>query len=132
LSRLKYARSILKGNETGNALLDQLINEIPIKENLKGIPSLWYMPLVGVDNFFDGFGFSRYRKRFCWERTPLDDFEDGIDLRRPLLPYLEKLNKTLPKKWDNKMKRYVRNDDWLIWDFQQGEGKRTEVSEAYI
>ena len=129
---LNKLRNNLKGNETGNALLDQLINEIPIKENPKGIPSLWYMPLVGVDNFFDGFGFSRYRKRFGWERTPLDDFEDGIDLRRPLLPYLEKLNKTLPKKWDNKMKRYVRNDDWLIWDFQQGEGKRTEVSETYI
>ena len=50
--------------------------EIPIKENLGGSPSLWYIPLVGGENFFDGFGFARYRKRFNWQRVDMDDREE--------------------------------------------------------
>jgi hypothetical protein len=37
----------------GQAKLD-----VPIKPNPRAIPSLWYMPLVGSGNFFDGFGFA--------------------------------------------------------------------------
>jgi hypothetical protein len=37
---------------------------------------------------------------------------------RPLLPFLEQLDRRLPQKWDNKRKTYVRNDDWLLWNIQ--------------
>jgi hypothetical protein len=39
-----------------------------------------------------------------------------------LLPFLEARNKELPKKWDDKLKRFVRDDDWMLWDIQ-ADGK---------
>jgi hypothetical protein len=97
-------------------LLDQLEQEVPIKPNPPGVPSLWYMPLVGGENFFDGFGFNlpQYRERYQWKTTLLDEREMKAPPKRPLLPFLEGVNKELPKKWDNKLKRYTRNDDWLL------------------
>lgn len=126
-------REHLKGDRKGTRLLEQLATEVPVKENPRGIPSLWYMPLVGGDNetFFDGFGFSRYRKRFGWKRIPLDDREDACELKRPLLPFLESLNKELPRKWDNRRKRYVPNDDWLLWDLRKKRDGGTEVLGAH-
>ncbi len=113
----------------GKKLLDQLKNELPIKTNPRGIPSLWYMPLVGGENFFDGFGFQlpEYRRRRNWNGTPIDERERRRPPTRPLLPFLEKLSRRLPAKWDNKRKRYVRNDDWLLWNIQS-DGK---VEEPY-
>ncbi len=108
----------LAGDAEGEQLLEQLINEVPIKENPRGIPSLWYMPLVGGESFFDGFGFAKYRERFGWERSPLDDREDACKLERPLLPFLEELNRKLPEKWDNAKGKYVPNDDWLLWNLR--------------
>lgn len=120
-------RSHLADDRVGIELLDKLKNELPIKPNERGIPSLWYMPLVGGENFFDGFGFetSKYRKRHGWTRTPLDEVERRRPPVRPLLPYLERLSERLPQKWDNRTKRYVRNDDWLLWDIQR-DGKIEE------
>ncbi len=112
----------LKNDAGGTKLLDQLITDVPIKENPQGIPSLWYMPLVGGESFFDGFGFSKYQKQFGWKKIPLDDREDSLRLKRPLLPFLENLNKELPKKWDNRLKCYVRNDDLLLWDLRKKDG----------
>lgn len=129
---LSKLRERLKEDTEGTELLDQLITEIPIKENMRGIPSLWYMTLVGGEYFFDGFGFAKYRRRFGWKRIPLDDREDAQELKRPLLPFLEKLNKQLPKKWDNRLKHYVRNDDWLLWDLRRKKGGGTEVSRPHI
>ena len=117
-STLKRLKDHLKGDVNGEKLLDEFIAESGVKENPKGIPSLWYMPLVGGEYFFDGFGFAPYRKQFKWKRIPLDDHEDRYEIRNPLLPYLEKLNSKLPKKWDNKFNRFVRNDDWLLWHFK--------------
>lgn len=128
---LNKLREHLKGDIKGKKLLDMLEAEVPIKENPMGIPSLWYMPLVGSENFFDGFGFDKYRRRFDWKKIPLDEREDAIKLKHPLLPFLEKLNKKLPKKWDNRMKRYVRNDDWLLWDLRVKRSGGTEVSRAH-
>jgi hypothetical protein len=104
----------------GMRLLNKLKDELPIKSNERGIPSLWYMPLVGGENFFDGFGFQlpAYRKRYGWNGTAIDENERKRPPSRPLLPFLEALNKELPKKWDNKLKRFVRNDDWILWDIQ--------------
>ena len=111
----------------GTELLEKLKNELPIKPNPKGIPSLWYMPLVGGENFFDGFGFneSKYRKKLGWTETQLDRLEERRPPKRPLLPALERLNERLPEKWDKRLKKYVRNDDWLLWDIQP-DGKIEE------
>lgn len=121
---LRKLRAHLASDATGAAMLDELVNEVPVKENPQGIPSLWYMPLVGSENFFDGFGFAPLRKEFGWvDPTPLDAAEERRPPVRPLLPFLRELNRELPQKWDNRQKRFVRNDDWMLWDLQ--EVKRT-------
>ena len=117
---LDELRGHLKNDTKALGLLEQLANAVPVKENPLGIPSSWYMTLVGGEGFFDGFGFKAYRRRFQWRRIPLDDREDSQEPKRPLLPFLEKLDQHLPKKWDNKRKRYVINDDWLLWDLKTG------------
>ena len=113
---LEKLRTHLALDPDGIKLLEQLEMEVPIKPNALGVPSLWYMPLVGGEHFFDGFGFYYYCDRFKWEESPLDAKERERQLENPLLPFLEKLNQELPKKWDNRWKKYVRNDDWLLWD----------------
>jgi hypothetical protein len=113
---LDQLRRRLAGDPVALKLLEQLEAEVPIKPNPRGIPSSWYMPLVGGDNFFDGFGFHYYREQFGWAESPLDAQERGRRLENPLLPFLEKLNHDLPKKWNNRLRKYVPNDDWLLWD----------------
>jgi hypothetical protein len=108
-------RAHLKGDAAGLGLVDALAEQVPVIENPRGTPSSWYMPLVGPDSFFDGFGFAPYVKRFRWQPIPLDEHEANYTIRNPLLPFLERLNRQLPKKWDNRRKRFVRNDDWLLW-----------------
>ena len=103
--------SLLKRNKPARRLLNRLIKEVPIKENEEGVPSLWYMPLVGPDSFFDGFGFAEYRKEFRWKAIPLDAHQRTYPIKNPLLPFLERLNDKLPSKWDNRTKKFVRNDD---------------------
>jgi hypothetical protein len=118
-SALGRLREHLKADPCGSQILEQLVQEVPIKENPAGSPSFWYMPLIGGESFFDGFGFHLYFNRFPeWVRNPisLDQQEAGIDLQKPLLPFLERLNTALPRKWDNRSKKYVRNDDWLLWE----------------
>src|SRR5476649_2640984 len=64
---LDKLREHLKGDKAGLELLEKVAAEVPIKPNTRGIPSMWYMPLIGSGNFFDGFGFAPYRKRFGWK-----------------------------------------------------------------
>jgi hypothetical protein len=126
---LRELRKHLQHDPAGTKLLHRLEMEIPIKENPRGIPSLWYIPLVGGENFFDGFGFAPYRKRFRWdEDIPIDDHELRFPPKRPLLPFVEQLNHRLPPKWDSKLNRFVPDDDWLLWDFRtpKTRGKRVE------
>lgn len=130
---LHALREHLANDPAGAELLVRLEKEIPIKENPRGIPSLWYMPLVGGENFFDGFGFAPYRKRFGWtQEIPLDRHEQRFPPKRPLLPFVEQLNQALPKRWDDKLGKYVPNDDWLLWDFsaKKARGKRVETTRA--
>ena len=127
---LSKLRDHLKEDTKGDKLLDKLEKEIPIKENPRGIPSLWYMPLIGGENFFDGFGFAKYRRRFGWKTTRLDRREDQQKIRCPLLPFIEELNRRLPKKWDNRRKRYVLNDDWLLWDLRIKKEGGAEISKV--
>lgn len=126
LPTLHALRAHLQDDPVGRQLLDQLVREVPIKENPRGVPSLWYMPLVGGENFFDGFGFASYRRRFGWrEDIPLDEHELRHPPQRPLLPFLEKLNHRLPRRWDDTRQRFVPDDDWLLWDLRAG-GRRGE------
>lgn len=115
---LAELRNHLKQDPIGSGYLERLVSEVPLKENPEGVPSLWYMPLVGPDRFFDGFGFQRYVDRFRWGRIPLDEREAAYRMRRPLLPFLERLSRKLPKKWDNKSKEYERDDDWILWELE--------------
>jgi len=131
LPALAKLRDHLKTDPKGVKLLGKVIQEALIKENPSGAPSLWYMPLIGGEGFFDGFGFSQYRKKFGWKKIPLDEREESIKFKRPLLAFLEKLNSSLPQKWDNKFKRYVRNDDWLLWDMKKKKDGGLEVDQAH-
>lgn len=126
---LEALRAHLKNDPKGAALLERLEREVPIKQNPRAIPSLWYIPLVGGENFFDGFGFAPYRRKFGWrQEIPLDAHEHRYPPQRPLLRFLEKLNHHLPKKWDNKLNRFAPDDDWLLWDLKPGNrrGKHLE------
>lgn len=116
---LDALRTHLGNDPVGAKLLRRLEMELPIKPNPAGIPSLWYMPLVGGESFFDGFGFEQYRRRFRWPRTDLDRREAERKPERPLLPALHGLARELPKRWDAKRKDYVLNDDWLLWNLDR-------------
>jgi hypothetical protein len=117
---LKELEKEIAGNARAMALLEKLKIELPIKENEKGIPSLWYMPLVGSESFFDGFGFTMnsYREDFKWmEDSNLDKGEKKCPPKRPLLPYLEKIVRgEFPKRWNYSSEKLVDNDNWLLMD----------------
>ncbi len=116
-------RDHLRNDPKGVELLDKLVAEVPIKPNPRGIPSLWYMPLIGSGNFFDGFGFKNYVERFSWKPIPMDEREARHPPQNPLLPFLEKLSQQVPQRWDNKLKKYVTNDDWLLWELDSASAK---------
>ena len=66
--------------------------------------------------FFDGFGFAQYKKAFQWPDSVLDEHEEKFKPKRPLLPYLEKLDQKLPKRYDLEQDKYVENPEWLIFE----------------
>lgn len=105
----------------GIELLNRLETEVPIKTNPKGVPSLWYMPLIGGESFFDGFGFVQYARAFGWNRIPLDENEERCPPTRPLLPFLEELNERLPMKWNRHLCEFMEDDDWLLWELSHGD-----------
>lgn len=111
----------------GLQLLDRLIADVPIKPNPRAIPSLWYMPLVGSGNFFDGFGFADYRVAYDWPDIPMDEQERQQRPQNPLLPFLEKLTRELPQRWDNRLKKYLPNDDWLLWELGEPKASATRA-----
>jgi len=97
-------------------MLDSLSQEVPIRPNPKGIPSMWYMAMLRPDYFFDGFGFCEFAPAFGWKNGPLDEHEHGRRAQRPLLQYLSTLNKAIPKTYDHAQDKWVENPDWLILD----------------
>jgi hypothetical protein len=123
---LSALRKRLSGDAESLRLLDQIASEVPIKENPRGLPSLWYMPLVGSENFFDGFGFAQYRERFDWaDETVNDQRESQTSPQRPLLPFIEAIAKgKLPEKWDRRTREFIKNDDWLLMDHALARGAR--------
>jgi len=105
-----------KKDSEGKKILDKLCEEIPLRPNIGGIPSMWYMTLLDGHYFFDGFGFKPYMKKFGWEYGALDEREEKYPPKRPLLPYLERLNCKIPLKYDPEQKKYIENVDWLIFN----------------
>ncbi len=103
-------------------LLDRLISEVPIKPNPAAIPSLCYMPLGGGENFFEGFGFANYQEKFNWPEIPMDEREGNQPPQNPLLPFLERLTHELPQRWNDRLKKYVPDDDWLLWELETPPG----------
>lgn len=131
LDRLReHLRS--KGDQEGVALLQQLEGEVPIKPNPAGNPSQWYRPLIGGEHFFDGFGFDAYRSQFDWPVIGMDQREELRPPHKPLLPFLEKLSRELPKKWDRIKKDYVPNDDWLLWDLKPTPATGGAISSTFF
>jgi hypothetical protein len=122
----------LKDDQKGLDLVARVERDAPIKPNPRGVPSLWYMPLIGPDNFFDGFGFGPYRQTFAWERTAIDDHEEEHPPTRPLLPFIHKLNDELPKKWNQDAGEWAVDDDWILWELQKGgERPGADVERIY-
>lgn len=117
---LKKLEEELTDHPRAKKLLDRLRTELPIKENENGIPSLWYMTLIGGESFFDGFGFNdeRYRRKFKWTlESELDNRESRYPPERPLLPYLDSIaSGNFPKRWEHRSKKLERNDDWLLME----------------
>jgi hypothetical protein len=105
----------LQGDSVGTSLLDEFERQATLKPNADGSPSQWYMPLVGGEHFFDGFGFYLYREQFGWQLTVLDVAEEVRGVKKPLLPFLAQLNEHIPQKWDRHKNDYGPNDDWLLW-----------------
>jgi hypothetical protein len=108
---------VQQSDRDGLRLLDELKREQPMIPNLNGAPSIWYMGILDGDYFFDGFGFDRYRDRYPqWQGGPLDELEKQFPPKRPLLPYLDKISKQIPERYDYELGQYVANDDWLIFE----------------
>ena len=114
----------LRDDPKGSELLEKLADEVPIKPNPRAIPSLWYMPLIGSGNF------AQYIERFDWKPIPMDEREAKHPPQNPLLPFLENLAKEVPKRWDNKLKKYVTNDDWLLWELESTSSTGETVAES--
>jgi hypothetical protein len=122
LPALENLRRKISGNAELEGALDELVGQVPIRENPTGTPSLWYMPLVHSEYFFDGFGFNN---PLFWERFPswgqdseLNRRETQVEVQRPLVPYLEKLSRgeEVPRRWDHLGQKFVADDDWLIME----------------
>ena len=111
-------------NGKAKELFDAFKKEVPIRPNPNAIPSLWYMALLErEDYFFDGFGWDYIRNhpdfkdKIDWPYyAPLDAREVGSGVpKRPLLPYLHKLNSQIPKNFDMDRGEKTENADWLIF-----------------
>lgn len=112
-----------RSDDYGTRLLDKLKREQPMIPNPNGAPSIWYMGILDGDYFFDGFGFDTYRKSYPrWKNGPLDRLERQFPPERPLLPYLETIDKQVPKRFDRRLGQYVTNDDWLIFEKRGSSG----------
>nr|MBA3652061.1 hypothetical protein [Chthoniobacterales bacterium] len=78
-----------------------------------------------------GFGFADYRKKFGWAEIAMDERERMEPPQNPLLPFLERLTQELPQRWDNRLKKYVPNDDWLLWELEEPQGGGAEVRQVH-
>ena len=117
---LMQLEEALAGSKDLLALLADAKRELTVKENPSGIPSLWYMPLISSESFFDGFGFclQHFHAEFPeWKKlSAFDKRELSNPPSRPLLPFLAELARgtRVPKHWDHAAQNYWDDDDWLL------------------
>lgn len=106
-----------QGDSKALELLKQMDAELPRKSNFDAAPSLWYMAMLEhEDYFFDGFGFDQFREEMGWhQETDLDHRERAHPPKRPLLPYLDKLDSEIPKIFSAPLNKEVENPEWLIF-----------------
>lgn len=106
-----------KGDAEALDLLRRMDAESPRRSNLDAAPSLWYMAMVEhEDYFFDGFGFDLFREEMGWtEVTAIDLRERADPPKRPLLPYLDRLDREIPKRFSAELNREIENPEWLIF-----------------
>lgn len=110
-------------------VLDALKAEVPIRENPQGVPSLWYMPIVGSENFFDGFGFAAYKDEFNWSDDEVICREVEHPPQRPLLPFLHGLaSGHYPQRWSSREQCFKADDDWLLLEDALEQGLRAETN----
>jgi len=125
-SALEALEKRLEGDVELSALLERVKDEIPIRPNPAGIPSLWYMPIVGSENFFDGFGYAAYRERFGWTEEADLLRELNRPPQRPLFPFLERMTQGhYPQRWDPRENRFIDDSDWLLLEDALGQGQRS-------
>ena len=117
---LKELKDAVAEDEELRQLVEKLEGDVPIRENPSGTPSLWYLPLIGSESFFDGFGFQQpqFLDQFPhWrEPSPLDERERDNPPERPLRPFLAELGRgtQVPKRWVHETGRFQDDDDWLL------------------
>ncbi len=51
-------------------------------------------------------------------RIPMDEREDNQPPQNPLRSFLERLTHELPQRWNDRLKKYVPDDDWLLWELE--------------
>ena len=114
-------RPYVRHDKQGSQILDRLEKAVLVKPNPEGFPSVWYMALLGGHNFFDGFGFARYAKSHRWHSGPIDKREKELPPKRPLLPFLDRLNveKKKPTRYNPVLKKEVPDEDWLLLELGQ-------------
>ena len=121
---LERLRRRADGDPALGELLEQLRREVPIHENPRGIPSLWYAPIVGSENFVDGFGFHLYQEVFGWEADEPMRREIDRPPLRPLLPFLERLAQGhYPRRWDPRTETFRQDKDWLLLEDALEQGR---------
>ena len=129
-SAARIARALEAGRRRARDCCEQLGNGDPDQ----GKPARHSEPVVhpagGRREFLRRLRFRALSQALRLEdrHLPMDRHEKQFPPKRPLLPFVEKLNKRLPKKWDSKLNRFVPDDDWLLWDFntQKIRGKHVE------
>lgn len=126
---LLFAHLQDRHDEDGQALLNRVESELLLR-NLNGAPSIWYALLVGAENFFDGFGFKKYVSKFRWAPIPLDDHESRFPPRKPLLPFLLRVNKRLPTKYNPYLRTRAPDDDWILWNLDERDHQLVDVHQS--
>lgn len=110
-------QEVTRDEDSLAALLEDVRREVVARDNPKGTPSQWYMPLVDSESFFDGFGWDAFRARHGakWPVNYLDERETDPRPARALLPLLEKLARgSVPRRWNRHTGKRQVNDDWLL------------------
>ena len=103
------------------------------RENPTGSPSLWYMPLIGGEHFFDGFGFAEYQDRFQVGACRYGQSGAGREPTPQTAPAVP--GRAQPKAPLQMGPPFAEvrasNDDWLLWKLEGGTDEGAHLAQAY-